>query len=74
MTGFGEVARKMLLGFGSAVDETSMVAVSELVRSSHCTWVSLSSLGAFVMTGETGLLETLKLAESYIAPTTHCLL
>jgi len=35
MAGFGEVARKVLLGFGGAIDEAGVVAVSELVGSSH---------------------------------------
>jgi hypothetical protein len=35
MPGFGEVAREMLLRFSGAVGEAGVVAVSELVRSSH---------------------------------------
>jgi hypothetical protein len=36
MTRLGEVARKVRLGFGSAISDASMVTVSELVGASHC--------------------------------------
>jgi hypothetical protein len=56
---FGEVARKVLLGFGGPIDEAGVIAVSELVGSSHYSVISLGSLRVFAMTGE--ILETLSL-------------
>jgi hypothetical protein len=49
---FGEVARKVLLGFGGPIDEAGVIAVSELVGSSHYSVISLGSLRVFAMTGE----------------------
>jgi hypothetical protein len=52
MAGFREVARKVLLGIGGAVNEAGVVAVSELVGSSHYSGVSLVTLRVFATTGE----------------------
>lgn len=52
MARFSEVARKVLLGFSGAVDEAGVIAVSELVGSSHYPGVSLETLRVFATTGE----------------------
>ena len=40
VTGFGEESRKMLLGFSATIGKSGVVAVSELVGSSHCNVVN----------------------------------